>query len=185
MKRLLGAMLIILFLTGCAGKSEMERGMTVRNRLLEGEGCQFNATVTADYGDELYEFSMSCKTDQAGTLTFTVIAPDSLVGITGFVDSTGGKLTFDDQALAFPALAEGLLTPVSAPWVFVTALRGGYLKACDDSKDGLHMIVNDSYAQDAIQIDIFTDSQLNPIRAEILWKGMRIVTLRIEGYVVL
>jgi len=185
MRRLIGATLCVLLLFGCAGNSEMERAMAIRNRLLEGDGCQFVATVTADYGNELYEFSMSCKTDKTGTLSFSVIAPDSLTGITGTIDANGGKLTFDDHALAFPALADDLITPVCAPWIFVTALRGGYLKACGGIQGGLHMIINDSYGQDAIQVDIFTDQQLNPIRAEFLWQGMRIVTLSIDKYIVL
>ena len=177
-------MLCILFLVGCNGKTEIEKGMILRSQLLSGNGCEFNCIVTADYGAELYTFSMSCKADKSGNVSFSVTAPESIAGITGTLSSVGGKLTFDDQALAFPVLADGMISPVSAPWFFVTALRGGYLKACEENKDGLHMVINDTYAQDAIQIDIYTDSNVSPVRAEFLWQGRRFLSLSIENYTV-
>ena len=185
MKRLFGVLVSVLFLFGCSGKTDMEKGMSLRADLLSGNGCEFETTVTADYGKELYAFSLSCKADHAGNLSFTITEPESISGITGVLDAVGGKLTFDAQALAFPVLADGQISPVSAPWFFVTALRSGYLKACEENEDGLHMIINDSYAQEAIQIDIYTDPGGIPNRAEFLWQGRRILTLAVENFTVL
>lgn len=184
MKRIFVAVICVIFLFGCSGKSGLERGLALRSRLLSGNGCEFRANITADYGDELYTFSMFCKADNAGEMTFSVLTPESIAGITGTVSATGGKLTFDEQALVFPVLADGMISPVSAPWFFVTALRSGYLRACEENNDGYHLIINDSYAQDAVQVDLYTDANSTPIRAELLWQGMRILTVTIEDYTV-
>lgn len=184
MKRLFGAMLCVFFLIGCTGKSEIEKGLLLRTQLQSGNGCEFNATVTADYGTELYTFSTFCKADDAGNVSFAVTAPESIAGITGTLNSVGGALTFEDEVLVFPVLADRMISPVSAPWFFITALRSGYVKACEENKDGLHLVINDTYAQDAIQIDIYTDPSASPIQAEFLWQGRRILTLAIENYTV-
>ena len=182
MRRLAVVIICIFLLVGCGGTDGTEKAIDIRNRLLSGGGCEFLATVTADYGKKLYSFSMICKADDIGNLTFSVLSPETIAGITGTVNSVGGELTFDNKALAFPVLADGQISPVSAPWFFLTALRSGYMKACELTEDGLHMIVNDSYAQDVIQVDIYTNSELLPVRADLLWQGRRIVSLDIENY---
>ena len=79
--------------------------MALRSRLLAGT-VSFDASVTADYGDSLYTFSMHCQTDTQGQVRFTVTQPETISGITGTIDGTGGKLRFDDQILTFPLMAE-------------------------------------------------------------------------------
>ena len=83
----------ILVLSGCGNSDKaMEEGMQLRQKMLSSAGCSFDATVTADYGDEIYEFTLSCQADERGDLGFTVISPDSISGVTGTVSGTGGKL---------------------------------------------------------------------------------------------
>ena len=55
--------------------------MSLRSRLLAGT-VSFDAEITADYGDELYTFSMHCQSDLQGQVTFTVTQPENISGIT-------------------------------------------------------------------------------------------------------
>ena len=106
MKKLSVLLIVLLFLGGCSGKQEeLERAMTLRAKLLASE-CSFDAKITADYGDKLYVFAMTCQGDSRGNLTFTVTEPESIAGITGNISSGEGKLTFDDTVLQFPLLAD-------------------------------------------------------------------------------
>ena len=126
-KKLAVLLIVLLFLGGCSGKQEeLERAMTLRAKLLASE-CSFDAKITADYGDKLYAFAMTCQGDSRGNLTFTVTEPESIAGITGIISQDGGRLTFDDTALYFDLLTDDQLSPVSAPWIFLKALRGGYI----------------------------------------------------------
>ncbi len=186
MKRMLAVVLIVGLLAGCsAGKSEIDRAMALRQKLLEGSGCSFDAVITADYGDKIYTFRMDCQGDKEGNLAFTVTEPDTISGITGNISHEKGALTFDDKVLAFELLSEGQVTPVSAPWLIINTLRSGYLSACGTDGENLRIAIDDSYEEDALHLDIWLDSADLPIRAEILWQGRRIVSADIRNFTIL
>ncbi len=181
MKRVLILCLAVL-LTGCAASDKaLSRAMTMRQQL-QNSGCSFDCTVTADYGSVIHSFTMRCAADQQGTLTFEVQSPESISGITGTIEKNKGKLTFDDKALAFDLLADGQLSPVSAPWVLIHTLRGGYLASCAEIEDGLLLSIDDSYEEDPLRLDIRMDEDGKPKTAEILWQGRRILSMEVENF---
>ena len=183
MKKLAGIVALLLILTGCRSASgSLHRAMDFRAELLEGEGCRFDAAVTADYGDILHSFSLSCQADGSGNLTFTVTEPESIKGITGKLSDAGGTLTFDGTALDFPLMAEGVLSPVSAPWIFLKTLRSGYLTSACQEGDLLHISADDSYREDALHLDIRLNSENQPVSAEILHENRRILTLALQNF---
>ena len=156
--------------------------MELRAKLLGCTSCSFDATVTADYGDELYTFGMACTGDPTGDLAFTVTAPDTIAGITGKFEGEKGLLTFDEFALEFPRLTDDQITPVSGPWILLRTLQGGYLTSCGPDGDNLMVTINDSYEDDALTLDIWLNAENRPVRAEILYEGRRIVTMDIENF---
>lgn len=186
MKKAAALLLAAVLLTGCGNADrEMKQAMELRDKLLSGNGCSFSAAVTADYGDELYEFSMDCQADALGKVSFTVTQPETIAGITGTMSETGGNLTFDDTALQFDLMAEDTLSPVSAPWVLVKTLRSGYITSACTEEARLHVCIDDSYEDDALRLDIWLDEHKIPIRAEILHDGVRILTMDIENFQIL
>ena len=108
-------LLLPLWLCGC-GPAQVEPGLELRERIVEN-GCAFRAEITADYGDSLSSFTLDCQGNPDGSLLFTVAAPEGIEGIRGTLASGTGKLQYEDKALGFPLVSEGLLSPVSAPWV--------------------------------------------------------------------
>lgn len=185
MKRAVGILLLLLTLTGCGADDDaLDRAMALRAKLL-GSDCSFDTEITADYGDEICTFSVYCEGNGEGNLGFRVTAPEAIEGITGVIDQGGGKLTFQDTALAFPLLADDQLSPVSAPWVFFTTLRGGYLTAAGMEDELLRLTIDDSYEEDALTVDIWLDETDTPVRAEILYDGRRILTLTISNFQIL
>lgn len=185
MKRIIPILLILVLLAGCAGvKDTMDRAMALRAALL-AKGAEFDAAITADYGDKTYSFGMHCQLDAQGKVTFAVTSPETIAGITGTVSSTGGKLTFDDKALAFSLLADGQVSPVSGPWLLMKTLRSGYLTSCGVEDGCLRIAIDDSYEDDALHLDIWLDEEDHPKRGEILWQGRRILTVEIENFVFL
>ena len=171
-----------MLLTGCAEQNDgMDRAMALRTRLLASDVC-FDADITADYGDEIYTFSMTCQGDQQGNLTFTVTQPESIAGITGTVSAGGGKLTFDDQALSFALMADGQLTPVAAPWILLRTLRSGYLTSCGVEGEHLRLAIDDSYQEDALHLDIWLDGTDAPVRGEVLWQGRRLLSMQVKNF---
>ena len=109
MKRILAFLLVLFLLPGCTGQgSELDRAMALRTKLL-AQGVTFDIRITADYGNVVHSFSLACQADSQGNVSFTVTEPESIRDITGTIVSGTGKLTFDDQAIAFDLLADGQL----------------------------------------------------------------------------
>jgi len=156
--------------------------MNLRADLLGCLECSFDVTITADYGDEIYEFAMNCQTGGRGDVQFTVLKPDSIAGITGEIASGEGNLTFDDVALHFPLLADDQITPISGPWILMKTLLGGYLTAACEEEDLLHLTIHDSYEEDALQLEIWLNGENVPVVAEIFYDGRRIVTMDVENF---
>jgi len=175
--------LIVCLLSGCrAADDQLNQAMALRKRILEAECCSFQSIITADYGDELYTFQMECIMDKEGRLLFTVTDPESISGITGHISQNDAALTFDDTVLAVPMLADGQLAPVSSPWIFINTLRSGYLTACSTDDDGLCIYIDDSYEDNPLHLEIYTDSNTIPIHADIIWQERRILSLDIRDF---
>lgn len=182
MKKLLPLLLAVVVLTGCSQTpKEVERALSLRAKLLQASSCTFDAEITADYGEILHVFRMNCTVDSQGGLSFRVTAPETIAGITGSISKQGGALTFDDTALYFDLLADGQLSPVSAPWVMIKALRGGYVTGAGMEDGLLRVSVNDSYEENALNLDVWLDSGDIPKRADICYAGKRILSLTLEN----
>lgn len=183
MKRFLAVLFFFVFLTGCASTDDaMDNAMGLRKKISNSENCSFECTVTADYADKIFSFVLKCIFDGQGGMKFTVLEPESISGITGNVDSSGGNLTFDDQVLMFPMLADGYISPVCAPWLLVKSLRGAYIHSAIDTEEGAHIVCHDSFGEETLQMEIWADDSGNPKDAEILWKGRRILTLAVRNF---
>ena len=173
-------------LTGCDHSGEsINDALSLRNKLLASNGCQFSAVITADYGDEIYQFSMDCATDKEGNLSFTVIEPSSISGIKGNITEKGGNLTFDDRILAFQTMADGRVTPVTAPWLLVKTLRSGYINASTKSDSGYTAIIDDSYHENALKLQVAIDTDNLPDFAEIFCQGHRILTIDVKDFTIM
>lgn len=182
MKRILAIFLLLFTLCGCnVTSSDMDDAMELRNRLLSG-GCGFDVKITADYIEKVYKFRMNCSVDSHGTMTFSVTEPDSIAGISGSISDEDAKLTFNDQVLLFETIADGQITPVSAPWLLIRTLRSGYLKACGSYDGGLYIQIDDSYAEDALHLEVWTDENNIPVQAEIQWQGRRVLSMSVENF---
>ena len=169
-------------LFGCGKKDDaLDKALVMRQRL-QGASCSFDCTVTADYGEKIHVFSMRCTADSSGDLTFEVLSPDTISGITGIISRNKGKLTFDDKALAFELMADGQFSPVSAPWILIHTLQGGYLTSCTETDYGMLLCIDDSYESDPLRLDVRMDKDGNPMSAEILWQGRRILSMEIENF---
>lgn len=182
MKKLLCILVAALVLAGCAQQeARLDRAMQLRAKLLAAT-VQFDAEITADYGEVTYTFSMTCASGTDGAVSFQVTEPTGIAGITGTVDGEGGKLTFDDVALAFELMADGQFSPVSAPWILMKTLRGGYLTSCTQEGDYLRVAIDDSYEDDALHLDIWLDESDAPKTAEIYWQGRRLLTVTVTNF---
>ncbi len=177
------SLLMLLFLPGCDASREIERGMALRSTLLRSE-VSFDAGITADYGTQSHTFRMHCQFDETGDLTFEVTQPEDIAGITGNIREEGGELTFDDTLLQFELLTDDQLSPISAPWILMKTLRSGYLTAAGEEGELLRLTIDDSYEEDALKLDVWLNGENQPVSADILYDGLRILSVQVENFVV-
>ena len=183
MKRVLIILICLSFLCGCSSRNTaLDAAHQLRNNILKANGCSFSATVTADYGDEIYEFTMLCTFDKKGSMNFTVTMPEAISGITGKIDASDGAFTFDDHVLSFKMLADGQITPVTAPWVLIKAVRGGYISACTKERNGYYLQFDDSYEEDPLTVDVGINENLAIQYGEFLWDGRRILSVKVSEF---
>ena len=175
------SLLLLFFLTGCDSSSELERGMALRSSILKAQTCSMNTVITADYGERSCAFSLNCHFDSQGNMSFTVTQPETIAGIKGNVSADKGTVEFDDTVLFFDLMADGQLSPVSAPWVLMKALRGGYIRTAGIDGELLWLTVDDSYSDDALQVDIWLNEDNEPARAEIVYRNRRILSMKVES----
>lgn len=184
MKRILLLPVLMLALAGCsAGNGEMEAALELRGRCLGAQSICFRAQIAADYIDSVEEFALDCTVDSDGAVSFSVSSPEDISGITGQVRDRQGALTFDDEILAFPLMADERLSPIAAPWLMIKALRSGYISACVQEGEKLHITVDDSYADDALTLEIWA-AEGSVEAAEIAWKGRRSLSMEIEDFTI-
>lgn len=185
MYRFLSIVLTVVVLFGCSQQNDqMDKVLILRNSIVNSNGCAFDVTITADYLDSYHTFGMRCISDEIGNVTFEIIEPNSISGITGIVTSEDGKLTFDDQVLLFPTIAEDLLTPVSAPWFFLKSLKSGYIRGCGMDSGLTLLQIDDSYSDNVIKMNVQIIDGV-PIFAEIIWQDRCIVTMEVREFHIL
>ncbi len=182
MKRFALVCLVMILLCGCSADSaDMDRAMALRGKLQQKE-VTFDVAITADYGDKVHTFAMQCQGDTQGNMKFTVTQPESISGISGTVSKGSGKLTFDNQILAFDILADNLISPVSGPWVLLETLRSGYLTSCSHEGDLLRVAIDDSYAENALHLEVWLDSNDIPQQCEVYWQGRRLLSMDVKNF---
>lgn len=186
MKYWVAVLLSVVLLCGCSREqSQISKAMVLRDRLLASEECTFDAQVTADYGDDIYTFDMNCRMDEKGDVYFSVSSPEVIAGIQGVLSAENGAVKFEDKLLAFEALADGQLTPVVAPWVFIHALRGGYISCGNQESQGFYLQIDDTFQAVQLTAEIFLDEAYIPAQCDILWQGRRLLSITIDNFTIL
>lgn len=180
-----GLLLAVTMLTGCGlmgGGEALDTADRFRKQTAEHSGS-FRAGIVADVGDLQFSFSMDCSFDSEGTITFEITAPETIAGITGCIDSGNGKLTFDGASVDFGTMANGMVTPVSGPYVLLSCWRDSYCTACGTEELGLRITMPASYETQALMTDTWLDPQNGiPIYAEVCYNNDRVLSVTISDF---
>lgn len=138
MRKLLLCALMMTLLAGCgSGKvSEAEElALTIRGEYLAMDSCAVQASVTADYGQRVYQYQLAAAVNQEETI-LTLAAPETVAGLTAHITGKDSYLEFDGVSVETGPLDGDGLTPVSALPALLEAARSGYIVACALEEDG-------------------------------------------------
>ena len=121
---LLAVPMMLLFLLCACGRNEtnpVQAPMDFRGTLLSQGGCHFVAEACAETGDRVWALTLNCTLDAEDSGTVTVLAPETIAGITAQIDGADGSLCYDTLVLGLGTLPDSTLAPAAAPGRLVLA----------------------------------------------------------------
>ena len=184
MRRLLLAvpmMLLLCLLCACAGGGNdepLQTPMDYRTALLGHGGCAFELEARVDAGDLLWELSLACDLDAAGNGTVTVLAPESIAGISAVCEDGGASLRYEDLALGLGTLPGTELAPAQAPSRLVLAWAQAWIASAGPENEGILA----SYEDGNLTVRTCFDAAGLPTWAELDINGQARFTAAIRNF---
>ena len=188
-KRLLFLPMMLLLLTGCGGGQEGKTGaealaVAIRGEYMAMTGYSLQAQVNADYGQRVYDFTLSVTSDGEET-TVVIREPEMLAGVAARMDGDEGILEYEDLSLETGFLDGESLSPVSALPTLVEAARTQYIDRCTlaDGVLGVHCADPEEDAGTGREVTLYFDAQTHALTGgEISQDGRRVITCEITEF---
>ena len=188
-KRLLFLPMMLLLLTGCGGGQEGKTGaealaVAIRGEYMAMTAYSLQAKVNADYGQRVYDFTLSVTSDGEET-TVVIQEPEMLAGVTARMDGDEGTLEYEDLSLETGFLDGESLSPVSALPTLVEAARTQYIDRCTlaDGVLEVHCADPEEDAGTGREVTLWFDAQTHALTGgEIRQDGRRVITCEITEF---
>lgn len=136
-RRLCALMMILPLLTGCGGgeqgggNSAEELALSIRTEYLAMTACAATVDMTADYGQRVYEYTLTVSWQKGGETLLTVVAPENIAGITARIQNGSTLLEYDGASLETGLLSADGLSPMEAVPAILNYIFSGYIAECD------------------------------------------------------
>lgn len=188
-KRLLFLPMMLLLLTGCGGGQENENGAEAQAVAIRGEymamtSYSLQAQVNADYGQRVYDFTLSVTWDGEET-TVAIREPEMLAGVTARITGEEGTLEYEDLSLETGFLDEDGLSPLSALPALMEAARSQYIDRCTltDGMLEVHCADPEQKPGTGREVTLWFDSQTHALTAgEISQDGRRVIACEVTEF---
>ena len=125
-------MSLCLVLSACGGGTTgaEQLALEIRGEYLAMEECVSALTVTADYGQWVYEYGMELAYRREGERVLTLTSPESVAGVTARLEDGGGSLEYDGVRVETGPLDETGMSPMEGPSVLLDYALQGFLAEC-------------------------------------------------------
>lgn len=184
--------LSILLLSSCGGAEETnqaeELALTIRGEYLALESLSAQVDITADYGERVYDFSLTAAVNGEETV-LTLVQPEWAAGLTARITGEGGALEYDGLMLETGPLDQDGLSPMSALPELLGAARSGYMAQCtlEEGEDGALVRVEcadpDQTPGEGREITLwFTPDTHALVRGEISVDGLRVIACTLTEF---
>lgn len=188
-KRLLFLPMMLLLLTGCGGGQENENGAEAQAVAIRGEymamtSYSLQAQVNADYGQRVYDFTLSVTWDGEET-TVVIREPEMLAGVTARIAGDEGTLEYEDLSLETGFLDEDGLSPVSALPALMDSARSQYIDRCTvtDGMLEVHCANPEEKPGTGREVTLWFDTQTHALTAgEISQDGRRVIACEVTEF---
>lgn len=134
-------MTLCLLLSACGGggagasKAE-EQALTIRTEYLAMTSCTSQLTVTADYGERVYDYGLNLTWQKESGYTLAVTAPEDIAGVTIRAADGETTLEYDGARIETGAVTPDGLSPVDALPALLTYAKEGFMAECVEETVG-------------------------------------------------
>jgi hypothetical protein len=176
-------MTLCLTLSACQRTENLTQpALDLRAAVLE-RGCSFTAEITADFGDTTCEFSAECRYSPDGTTEVTILAPETISGISATVADDGATLEFDGLLLDLGTLAGGHVAPLTAPAILAQCWAGEYISTVGAEGDDCLVTYLRGYDNDELTVLTRLSGESGvPISGEVAYQGSTVLFVTITDF---
>ena len=173
-------MMSLCLLCACGGKESepIQAPMDFRRELLTRGGCAMELEARAESGNLVWELTLDCSLDPTGKGSVTVLAPESIAGVTALVDEAAGGLRYGDLALGLGLLPGTELAPAAAPGKLVRAWAQTWIASAGEEGPGSMA----RYEDGRFTVSTWFDENRVPLRAELAVDGKLCFTAEIRKF---
>ena len=175
--RLFPCFLALFVLSGCGGgPGPEELAAQIEAGYAQASEVDFAAHIRADYGDRVYDFTVSCSSDAGGGV-LTVAEPELIAGVTVRFSPEGAVLGYDGaEVFTGEILPEGL-TPVDAVPMLLNLWRGGLVtEAVFEKRDGEECLAALYHVSDRVESRTwFERDTWLPLKSEVYLDGYAVI----------
>ena len=191
-RRLLPAACCLLLLSGCGGERKADaeqQAYALRDRYEARAACSGSVTLTADYGQRVYDYQLDFSWSGTDGLTVTVVEPEMVAGVTATVTEGSSQLTFDGAVLETGDLGADGLSPLSAIPRILSDVREQYIGECCltelEGQSALQMTCRDpeSPAAGGTEAVLWLEPDSGALlQAELYEDGYRVIFCRFDSF---
>lgn len=169
--------MVLISLPGCGGGPDPEElAAQIEESFDAASKVQFAAKIRADYGDRVYDFTVSCSSDAEGGI-LTVAEPEIIAGVTLRFSPEGEVLGYEGaEVFTGEILPEGL-SPADAVPMLLGLWRGGLVTEADFEKwDGEECLAALYHVSDRVESRTwFSKNTWLPLRSEVYLDGYTVI----------
>ena len=172
-------------LTACGKASVQDVADRISGELQGSQKIVMTAKISANYGDKVYNFKISCSKTPEET-RIDIKEPKTLAGISAVCVEVGYELSFDGVQVTTGVLTRNGLSPAEALPALISQWQDGYITgAVFEKYGGVSAAALDTcFTDDIMQRTWFDTENLLPIHSDISQNGTVVISCDFENIII-
>lgn len=131
------SLLLAAALCACGGgQDDNDLVLDIRSDFMTMKEWSGTAELTADYGERVYEYTVSFSGTKDDGMTLTITSPEEVAGITASIEQGQTYLDYDGIRLETGPLDPDGLSPLDAIPALISAVQSGYIAETNSETTG-------------------------------------------------
>lgn len=188
--RAIPLMMSLFLLAGCAGggggePTGEELALVIQKEFSQMTACSCQASISADYGDKVFDCVVDVTYDTAAGAELTLVEPEIARGVTARIARGETSLSYGTFSLDVGPLTENGLSPVGAVPALWAQIARGYIAGAELEEGTLRVTYRqgDDPPGVGLEAEVTFDAQSHaPLAGELYSDGARVVAVQVSDF---